>query len=333
VEDHALAELAPYRDHMGLAPGERIDLKRKVAATLGEQAWNEIDLTLEEFEFAVDDEWRGDDRSAYVLEMLRRGGSDESLVQLDAYLHPTAGPTASPQPESFEDPANPWSGNGLRLFLSHIHRNREQAGALREELARRSVDAFVAHDSIQPTEEWQDVILYALDSCDACLALLTPGFKESKWTDQEIGYCIARGLLVVPVELGLDPYGFIGRYQALSVGKGQTSADIALAVFELLVRKERSRDAMARALVSRWADTGSFDAARENYSFLKKIPSEGWTQQLVNDVWEAREREVDLREANIDWRPSEEALERLFANLPFSRPSRGRAPSDDDLPF
>ena len=318
---------------MALSPGERVDLKKRIAETLGQQEWRDIDLTLSEFGFPISDEWRGDERSDYVLAMLGPGAADGALAQLDGYLHPTDAPSAPPQPEAFDDPADPWSGQGLRLFLTHHSDYREAAAALREELAKRSVDAFVAHDSIEPGEEWENVILYALRSCDACLALLTPDFNESPWADQEVGFCMARRLLVIPVEFGLVPYGFLGRYQALPVRRGQDQADIALGVFELLVRKPQSRDAMARALVGRWVNTGSFDGARENYSFLRKIPDEAWTQQLVTEVWEARERNVDLREASINWQSSEDALQALFRDLPYSRPSKAGSAADDDIPF
>lgn len=122
------------------------------------------------------------------------------------------------------------------------------------------------------------------------------------------------------------PYGFLGKYQALPIKPGQDQTDIALAVFELLVRKRQCRDMMASALVARWANTGSFHEARENYSFLKKIPSEAWTQHLVNEVWEARDRKVNLREASINWKASEAALLDVFRDIPFSRPT----PEDDD---
>jgi hypothetical protein len=131
---------------------------------------------------------------------------------------------------------------------------------------------------------------------------------------------MARNKLVIPLEFGLMPYGFLGTYQALSVKRGQTPPDIALAIFELLVRKGESRDAMARALVNRWANTVSWAAARENYGFLKKIPRDAWTQALVDDVCEARERVHDLRTANINWQDSETALRDLFDGLPFQQP-------------
>ena len=45
-------------------------------------------------------------------------------------------------------------------------------------------------------------------------ALLTEGFHESNWTDQEVGFALARGILVIPVKYESAPYGFMGRIQA-----------------------------------------------------------------------------------------------------------------------
>ena len=316
---------------MALSPGERIDLKKQIAETLGNQEWRDIDLTLSEFGFPTEETWDGSP-SGYVVEMLATSKADGALVELASYLRPTAGPLPQEATDRFADPGSPWSDGGFRLFISHVSEYAEHAGALREELLKRSIDAFVAHDSIEPTEEWQDVILTALGSCDACLALLTPGFSESSWTDQEVGWAMARKLLVIPVEFGQTPYGFLGRYQAQPVKKGQAPADIALGVFELLVRKQQSRDAMARALVARWASTNSWDAARENYGFLKMIPDEAWNQQLVTDVWEAHGRVHDLKTANINWKDSGEALDDLLGHLPYSKPSLSDQ-LDDDIPF
>jgi hypothetical protein len=311
---------------MALSPGERIDLKKRIIETLANQEWRDIDLTLEEFGFPTLDTWSGH-KTEYVLAMIK-DEPETRLLQLDSYLHPTAAPAATPQPLAFDDPSNPWAGKGLRLFLSHHHEHAVKAAEIRDALATRSIDVFVAHAAIEATEEWENVILAALKSCDACAALLTPEFAPSVWCDQEVGFCMARDKLVIPMEYGATPYGFLGRYQALSV-TGKPVSDVALSIFELLARKPQSRNAMARALVSRWAETHSWDAARENFGFLKKIPAEAWTQQLMNDVWNARDHEHNLRTANIEWKASDVALEELFANLPYSRPQ----PDDDGIPF
>ena len=45
----------------------------------------------------------------------------------------------------------------------------------------------------------EDEIEAALFSMDALVAVVTPGFVESKWADQEIGVAIGGSLLVIPV--------------------------------------------------------------------------------------------------------------------------------------
>ena len=57
----------------------------------------------------------------------------------------------------------------------------------------------------------------ALFSMHALLPLLTDGFHDSNWTDQEIGIAVGRGVPVISVKLGTDPYGFIAKYQAVQV--------------------------------------------------------------------------------------------------------------------
>jgi hypothetical protein len=310
---------------MTLSPGERIELKKRIATALSEQSWADIDLTLGEFGLSTLEEWDGS-KESYVRAMLQ-GASEPLMLQLYGYLNPSDAPVVGPPTTTFENPSDAWTGAGLRLFVSHCHAYADQAGKLRSELAKRSIDAFVAHDSIEPTEEWEQVILSALKSCDACAALMTPEFSNSAWCDQEVGFCVARDKLVIPLEFGAVPYGFVGRYQALPIRAGEKMRDVSLSIFELLVRKPQSRNAMARALVSRWANTGSWDAARENYGFLKAIPPEAWTQQLVDDVWEARDRVHDLRTADISWKSSEAAIEQLFDGLPYDRPNADERPS------
>ena len=79
------------------------------------------------------------------------------------------------------------------------------------------MDGFVAHEDIEPTAEWKDVIEAALHSCDAMCALLTVDFPKSPWCDQECGVVTARGIVIVPVDLGKKPYGFVNKFQALPV--------------------------------------------------------------------------------------------------------------------
>lgn len=72
----------------------------------------------------------------------------------------------------------------------------------------------------------------ALFSMDAFVALMTEGFHDSLWTDQEVGVAIGRGVPIISVRLEKDPYGFIGKFQALSCKWD----DAAFEIMKLLIR-------------------------------------------------------------------------------------------------
>jgi len=107
-----------------------------------------------------------------------------------------------------------WEDDAYRVFLSHKAEVKKKTAELKDSLHLYGVSCFVAHADIRPTKAWQDEIENALSTMDAFVALLTPDFHESSWTDQEVGFAIARGVPIIAVKLGKDPYGFIGKFQA-----------------------------------------------------------------------------------------------------------------------
>jgi hypothetical protein len=113
-----------------------------------------------------------------------------------------------------------WTDGQFRLFLSHKSEVKQQAHAVKEALQYYGVAAFVAHDDISPTMEWQEEIENALATMDGFVALLTWDFRDSNWTNQEIGYAVARGVPIIGLRLGLDPYGFLAKFQALRASSG-----------------------------------------------------------------------------------------------------------------
>lgn len=137
-----------------------------------------------------------------------------------------------------------WGDGGYRVFLSHKSEVKKETAGLSEELKLFGISAFVAHESIHPTKEWQDEIENALSSMDAFVALLTKNFHESDWTDQEVGFALGRGVPVICVKLGLNPYGFIGKFQALRCSWANASAALA----KLLIKQPRMLNAYIAAL-------------------------------------------------------------------------------------
>lgn len=109
-----------------------------------------------------------------------------------------------------------WGNDGFRVFLSHKSEVKKETAALKDGLRLFGISCFVAHEDIHPTKAWQDEIENALASMDGFVALMTENFHDSDWTDQEVGYAVARGVPIIAVRLGKNPYGFIGKFQALS---------------------------------------------------------------------------------------------------------------------
>lgn len=140
-----------------------------------------------------------------------------------------------------------WKTNHFRLFLSHLSSFKETTSQLQEALKAYGISSFVAHEDIDPTREWQDEIEKALFSMDALAAILTPKFNESNWTDQEVGVAIGRDILIISIRRGMDPYGFIGKYQGLQT-KGKTVAQVAESLFKVIANHPKTKEMMAKSL-------------------------------------------------------------------------------------
>lgn len=155
-----------------------------------------------------------------------------------------------------------WGDNGYRVFLSHIAEVKKDTAALKKELELFGISCFVAHEDIRPTKEWQSEIEIALSSMDALVALLTDKFHDSFWTDQEVGFAFGRGVPILSVKLGMNPYGFIGKFQALSCSWNKA----ALEIVKILVK----HDQMLNAYIKAVQNCTSFDHGN---SLAKVLPS------------------------------------------------------------
>ncbi|MGV8949451.1 MAG: toll/interleukin-1 receptor domain-containing protein [Candidatus Paracaedibacter sp.] len=108
-----------------------------------------------------------------------------------------------------------WGHGGFKVFLSHLAQDKEEVSELQKQLEVFGVSCFVAHLNIRPTKEWQEELETALFSMDALIAILTRDFQKSNWTDQEIGIALGRKVPVIPLKIPKNPYGFIGKIQAI----------------------------------------------------------------------------------------------------------------------
>lgn len=310
-----------------MKPGDRISSIRRVAGALSEMQSADMDLALEEFGFQRSDPRDYDSSYDYAVYQLRRGG-DESLAEIDAYLFP---PDTGNGNDAVED--GPWKVGSFRLFISHTSANKERAGNLAKVLARYGVDAFVAHDTIEPTREWQAEIERALATCDALCAILTPDFVESRWSDQEVGFVVGRKKLIVPLKVGADPHGFIGKYQALSI-TDRDAGSVADKVLVTLVRSPLTAEAIAPAVVRRYARSGSFDATRSAFEMMQAIPPNAWTPEMIEQTERAASENTQVQHANVD-DGTGRAIPAVVSEMlePLRAEQEPASTVDDDIPF
>jgi len=158
--------------------------------------------------------------------------NDPNWRQESGMYRPRTAP-ASVAPEALQ---RIWGGGHVRVFLSHKASVKAQVSELKKHLANCGVAAFVAHEDIEPTAEWQREIEQALFTMDALVALLTKDYHDSNWTDQEAGVAIGRGVPVIPIRLGTDPYGLMGKFQALGQCDWNDIANMAAGVFKVLYK-------------------------------------------------------------------------------------------------
>ena len=268
-----------------MKPSDRINLIRDIAVALDSEPWNLIDLTLKQFGLPVMD-WTGSNKAAYVIDMIG-SAPDAALFELGKHVGAVL-ELDSVEPPSF------WQDQQPRIFISHLSKNKVAVGHLRAELEKFGVAAFVAHEDIEPTKEWQDEIESALSTMDAMVAVLVPDFAASKWTDQEIGVAIGRKIPIVPLRAGLDPYGFIGKYQALQA-KGKTPDVVALEIVEILAGKPQVASKISRALIEKLKRSGSWAQSKRLMDLIEKCQQ--FTPEAINELREVVDQNAQVGSA------------------------------------
>lgn len=180
-----------------------------------------------------------------------------------------------------------WEEDGYRIFLSHKSSVKEETAKLKERLKKYGISCFVAHEDIHPSEEWQIQIEIALHTMDAFVALLTDDFSESEWTDQEIGFAVAKEVPIISINLGKSPYGFIGKYQALKCSWKEAPKEIA----KTLIKKDEMKDRFIKTMET----CSSFDQGNELAELLPKI--QNLSQQQIDKMISIYSRNNQINES------------------------------------
>jgi serine/threonine protein kinase len=197
-----------------------------------------------------------DDYSFCVAEVLDSIFSDDSSLILDVVDHFDIDLWYQQKhPEKYQRVfggakvtiADFWAEGHIKLFVSHLSSNRSRMSALKASLSNWGICAFIAHEDIEASREWRDEVEAGLETMDILAAVVEPGFKESDWCAQEVGYALGRKIDIIPLRAGLDPFGFFGKYQGIPI-KGKIPDQVANEIANLLLKKPKHREQCLKSL-------------------------------------------------------------------------------------
>ena len=178
-----------------------------------------------------------------------------------------------------------WLADHFRVFISHVHTEKLPAANLKDTLRNYGISCFVAHQDIETSDEWRDEILRCLNSMDAMAVILSGDFNASKWTDQEVGFAVCRDVLIIPLNKGAQPYGFIEKYQSYGT-QGRNVGQVAKKIFDTIAINRRTRETLADFLI-RLISTGlQFDLSifrLNQLSAIEGITKHHW-EKLRNSI-------------------------------------------------
>lgn len=263
-----------------MTPAERLDRIKAIKPVLLGMNTSDIFLHVSEFtsEFVGSwDYWLNQpDESAEVeawCTWLLRQMSSVELDALHDYLVGT-GP-------AIDTSLLPWRDGEFRLFLSHIASERHFLTLLSSSLGRYGVHGFVAHEHIDPGQQWSEVIRSCLFTCDALVAVLHERFHESDWTDQEVGFVMGQHKFAIAIRAGIDPYGLLGAVQGIPAppqlfapnpAPDSAASVLAREIVQVLAAEKRTQIALRDAMVTRLAQSRSWNMSNEVIDVLRQCP-------------------------------------------------------------
>jgi hypothetical protein len=92
-----------------------------------------------------------------------------------------------------------------------------------------AVDAFLAHENIEVSNQWRTELLKQLKIAQIFVALISANYFKSPWCVQESGIAAFRKLTIIPLSIdGTIPQGFISDFQSIKIDPANPSLSALL---------------------------------------------------------------------------------------------------------
>lgn len=232
---------------MPLSRRERFSLKRQIIDVLdGDREWDfrRINLLLIEYGCQPLGGYGNDE---FTFEDSISNVSDADLLEIYSII--TGATPVEVQGQIEDADSSLWSSGYVRVFLSHSAHHKQFVGQVADELAVSGIHAFVAHDTMEYEQPWQDQIEQGLRTMQAFVALIHPEFLGSAWCQQEVGWALGRGVPRYVIRYPADPAGFIGRTQ-WPQANGMSAREVAALILEWVSRIPEFSDQIVEGLLA-----------------------------------------------------------------------------------
>jgi hypothetical protein len=311
---------------------EKFELINLVAIDLQSRfTFSELEAFLKEFKLNTVNYPKPNSKAVWVKDILG-DSSDDVVTKIGNELNIKHKALNSSDPNAGNE-ATFWKPGHFKIFLSHLAKEKIRITRIKELLEPYGISGFVAHQDIEPTKEWEDEIIKALFSMNALVAVLQPGFRESAWTDQEMGIAMGRGILVIPLRAGLDPYGFVGKFQGIQI-KGKNLSDVAEDIFKVLINNPKTKSDYVSLLIDLFLLSSSKNEGLNRVKVLNKISA--FESTLISKLHSRTRDNIILKDANILTHLNNLFSTYGYSNITldnFSNPVFTIYTDDDDLPF
>jgi hypothetical protein len=142
-------------------------------------------------------------------------------------------------------------------------------------------DTFLAHEDLELGVQWEAEILRELKSCDIFVPIFSEDFKESDWASQEIGIAFELQKKILPLNFGINPFGFINKFQAMKI-EGKYHYRICQEIIDHLSKDEKYKKDLTDTLIRGFVNSGDFDSANERAEAVRKLNN--FNESQVNEI-------------------------------------------------
>ena len=178
-----------------------------------------------------------------------------------------------------------------QIFISYSDKEKEKAEKIKDGLKEYGLYSFIAHDDIPLGERWREKIKEELKECDVFIPILSENYKKSEWADQEAGYVCISDKLIIPIDLGMKPYGFMKKYQAKSYNENAIG-NLCSKILDRIC--EEIGDKAKEEFIQTFLDSRSFKDANKRSEILDKF---SYSQEEVDRLIDGTNSNSQIRGA------------------------------------